>query len=268
MTVPLDTLELEGYKCFERLRVPLAPLTLFTGFNGAGKSTALQPLLLLAQAARSKTWGATDLDGDLPLNGEIVRLGSAGDVMRADDNGATRFAVGAGGDVLSIAISARTGDRVLRAKTAAEAAGSSDLIGQLERLVHLSAVRGGPFDGFPIPDRVDGQSIDVGVDGRYASHWYHELADTEITPDRCAGAGEGRTFRRQLDAWLGRLAPGANANVQRDSRGVYASITISTVRNRRVAASRERRLRPDLRLSHIGGATRCATRRRARHRQP
>ena len=214
MTVPLDFLELEGYKCFNWLRVRLAPLTLFTGFNGAGKSTALQPLLLLAQAARLKIWGATGLDGNIPLNGEVVRLGSAGDVVRGGDSGATRFTVGAGGNILNVDISARAGDRVLRAKTATEAAGSPDLIRQLERLIHLSAVRGGPFDAFPIPDRADGGSIDVGVDGRYASHWYHEMADTEVSPDRCASAAEGVTFRKQVDAWLGRLAPGANANVQ------------------------------------------------------
>ena len=82
MTKPLNALEIDGYKCFERLKVRLAPLTLFTGFNGAGKSTALQPLLLLAQAARTKTLRATGSADNIPLNGEIVRLGSAGDVIR------------------------------------------------------------------------------------------------------------------------------------------------------------------------------------------
>lgn len=55
---------------------------------------------------------------------------------------------------------------------------------------------------------------DVGIDGRFAGHWYHELADTEVSPERCFGVGSGTTFRRQVDAWLDRLAPGANANVQ------------------------------------------------------
>ena len=213
MTGPLDVLEVERYKCFERLRVRLAPLTLLTGFNGAGKSTALQPLLLLAQAARLKTLGATGY-GDLPLNGEIVRLGSAGDVLRADGNGATRFRVGAEGDNLSVELGARAGDRVLRATIASGVAGSAKLIDRLEQLVHLSAVRSGPLDSFPIPDRLDRRSADVGIDGRYASYWYHELADSEVSPDKCVSGDEGATFRRQIDAWLNRLAPGANVNVQ------------------------------------------------------
>ena len=90
----LDTLTVEHFKCFEDLRLPLKPLTLFTGFNGAGKSTALQPLLLLAQAARLGAWGSTGKTGKLPLNGEVVRLGSAGDVLRSSrGDRATRFAL-------------------------------------------------------------------------------------------------------------------------------------------------------------------------------
>lgn len=214
MTLPVDFLEIEGYKCFEHLRVPLAPLTLFTGFNGAGKSTALQPLLLLAQAARLRIWGGASLNGELPLNGDIVRLGSAGDVIRAGHKGPTSFTFGARDEVLGLEFSAKAGDRVLHTKWSAGAGGHGSLVCRLDRLVHLSAVRDGPSDAFPIPDRCVGQVADVGVDGRFASHWYHELADTDVPPERCFSADRGTTFRRQVDAWLDRLAPGANANVQ------------------------------------------------------
>ena len=88
------------------------------------------------------------------------------------------------------------------------------VVERLDRLVHLSAVRSGPSDAFPIPDRSAADVADVGVDGRFASHWYHELADTEVPPERCFNQEKGTTFRRQIDAWLERLAPGANANVQ------------------------------------------------------
>jgi predicted ATPase len=46
----LTHLTLSNFKCFDSLSLPLAPLNLLTGFNAAGKSTALQSLLLLAQA--------------------------------------------------------------------------------------------------------------------------------------------------------------------------------------------------------------------------
>jgi predicted ATPase len=215
MKTTIASLGLEAYKCFDELQVPLAPLTLFTGFNGAGKSTALQPLLLLAQAARIRTWGATGLDGELPLNGDIVRLGSAGDVIRSGQRGgATRFAIGGNEGLIALDVSAKAGERVLQVRGADGGMPMPALVKQLDRLVHLGAVRTGPSDAFPIPDRTDPRVADVGVDGRFASHWYHELADTDVPPERCLGDSAGTTFRRQVDAWLNRLAPGANANVQ------------------------------------------------------
>ncbi|MBB3952636.1 AAA family ATPase [Aureimonas jatrophae] len=214
MIEALHSLEIEAFKCFERLRVPLAPLTLLTGFNGAGKSSTLQPLLLLAQAARANVWGTGTLDGDLPLNGDLVRLGSAGDVLNVSSSASvSRFRVGAGENVLDVVLTARTGERTLRAECGAPS-DAGDIPARLRRLVYLSAVRGGPSDTFPIPARSAGTVPDVGADGRYASYWYHEFADADISPEKCLDGGSADTFRRQVDAWLDRLAPGANANVQ------------------------------------------------------
>src|SRR5437764_1448210 len=75
----IRSLNVERFKCFEKLELPLAPLTLLTGFNGAGKSSSLQPLLLMAQALRERP-----VDPILPLNGALVRLGSAGDVVSTE----------------------------------------------------------------------------------------------------------------------------------------------------------------------------------------
>ena len=45
----IRALRMERFKCFDSLELSLSPLTLFTGLNATGKSTALQTLLLLAQ---------------------------------------------------------------------------------------------------------------------------------------------------------------------------------------------------------------------------
>ncbi len=216
MTTPiLKALQIEDFKCFEQLRIPLASLTVLSGFNGAGKSTALQPILLLAQAARRRTWMSEAATGDLPLNGAIVRLGSAGDVIREQSRDATaHFKLFGDDKLLALSATARTGARSL---TVTKSEGSDDwpeLSNWLGRLVHLSAVRGGPAEAFPTPDRVSDQSPDVGVDGRFASYWYHELADSEIESARRCPGEPGTTFRKQIDAWLSHLAPNASANVQ------------------------------------------------------
>ena len=212
---PLSSLQVEQFKCFEDLRIPLKPLTLFTGFNGAGKSTALQPLLLLAQALRVGSWKSLGERGHLPLNGDVVRLGSAGDVFRIGAaERSTRFEIAAGEDVVRVLLSGKAGSRSLIAELLAEHGRANDLFDRFSRLVHISAVRTGPADSFPIPDRLHTGVVDVGADGRYASYWYHELADEPVDAARRLPKTEGSTFRRQVDAWLGFLAPGAEANVQ------------------------------------------------------
>lgn len=72
----LSRLELHHFKCFETLRLPLAPLTLLTGLNSSGKSSVLQSLVLLHQTMRELEWSTR-----LGLNGSGVRVGAALDVV-------------------------------------------------------------------------------------------------------------------------------------------------------------------------------------------
>ena len=60
----LSSLELRSFKCFELLRLPLAPLTLLTGLNASGKSSVLQAIVLLHQTMREHEWSTR-----LALNG-------------------------------------------------------------------------------------------------------------------------------------------------------------------------------------------------------
>ena len=72
----LARIDLRFFKCFERLRLPLAPLTLLTGVNASGKSSVLQALVLLHQTMREHEWTTR-----LALNGAGVRLGTMPDVV-------------------------------------------------------------------------------------------------------------------------------------------------------------------------------------------
>ena len=71
----LSMVELHSFKCFEQLRLPIAPLTLLTGFNASGKSSVLQALALLHQTMTDHEWSTR-----LMLNGSSVRLGTVGEV--------------------------------------------------------------------------------------------------------------------------------------------------------------------------------------------
>ena len=72
----LTQLDLRHFKCFERLHLPLSPLTLLSGTNASGKSSVLQALVLLHQTMRDREWSLR-----LILNGEAVQLGAVSDIV-------------------------------------------------------------------------------------------------------------------------------------------------------------------------------------------
>jgi predicted ATPase len=72
----LEQLELRHFKCFEKLDLPLGALTLLSGSNASGKSSALQALVLLHQTIREHEWSTR-----LMLNGGSVQLGTVLDVV-------------------------------------------------------------------------------------------------------------------------------------------------------------------------------------------
>src|SRR6266540_5657211 len=79
---------LETFKCFEDLKLPLAPLTLLTGFNSAGKSTVLQALGALHQTILENEWSS-----ELLLNGSIVNLGTVKEIVN-EIQGGRGFGIG------------------------------------------------------------------------------------------------------------------------------------------------------------------------------
>ncbi len=231
----LHSLELSNLKCFSALRLALSPLTLFTGFNAAGKSTALHALLLLNQGLRLDASSAY-----LPLNGPVIRLGLSGDVLsdqaetrQIDIAVATReeriawsfglvaptvdtFEPGKGsfrvGKVVHQIHDTDTRPREWDGtlwRTPDTDSPSHALIHTLKRIVFLNSERGEISDVYPSPGDVNVIHADVGSEGQYAPWWYAWAADDEIDrarrhPDEPVGS-----LRRQVNAYLNYLFPGA-----------------------------------------------------------
>ena len=73
----LRSIRLRNFKSIAKARVETKPLTIIVGANSSGKSTLIQSLLALAQAA------SVDTDpGMFPLNGKLVRLGTYEETKR------------------------------------------------------------------------------------------------------------------------------------------------------------------------------------------
>ena len=245
----LDAIQLQNFKCYEALDLPCAALTVLTGYNAAGKSTALQALLLLTQALR-----VAASDGELPLNGDLVSLGSEGDVLR---HGATEQSFSLGVRAADERISWTFGSREVRSsrglvplraleyrdgRGAGAAAGrkptriwptrngaKSTLAATLRNAAYLGAARAVPLDYFPVP-RTAGPVGDVGAAGEFAPYWYLEAADEDVDSGRRRANDDGGTVRAQVDAWLGELFPGARASADRLSPDapIRLSFSLST----------------------------------------
>ncbi|WP_280361137.1 AAA family ATPase [Nocardia wallacei] len=65
-----------NFKAIEHASLPLTSLDLILGPNSSGKSSLLQTLLILGQST----------EDEINLNGPLVRLGNAADVIRAGEN--------------------------------------------------------------------------------------------------------------------------------------------------------------------------------------
>lgn len=72
----LSQINLEHFKCFSALKLPIARLTLLSGSNASGKSSVLQSLVLLHQTIRQQEWSTR-----LLLNGNALQLGTITDVV-------------------------------------------------------------------------------------------------------------------------------------------------------------------------------------------
>ena len=83
----INSLEITNFKAFAHAEIRLAPYTLLSGLNSSGKSTVLQALALLRQgymAGPGSEYGLIEESRGVPLNGDLLELGTGRDVLHED----------------------------------------------------------------------------------------------------------------------------------------------------------------------------------------
>lgn len=167
----LNSLTLKYFKCFESLDLPLAPLTLLSGTNAAGKSSALQALVLLNQTMREHEWSTR-----LMLNGKSIKLGTLLDVVN-ESQGGKSFEIGITDDQqtvlwsfvgsgeqersseLSLIVNSVTVDQKIYQQPALlrhllpNTNDISPLINPIKNLTYITAERIGPREVYALEDR-------------------------------------------------------------------------------------------------------------------
>lgn len=204
----IQKIELKNFKCFSEKLIPLKDLTLFTGLNGMGKSTAIQSLLVLAQSRELGTLGSVGLS----LNGHYVRLGNGFDVMFRE----------ASEEFVEINITSNATDSLWKFQYEAESELlpiiQNDKISNLDffnGLQYLNAERLGP--------RVINQASkynvyhkkSIGTQGEFAAHFLSENIDYSVDEKRWnPNADKIKELRYQTEAWLNEITPGTRLEIE------------------------------------------------------
>ena len=224
----LRRIDLRHFKCFAELNLPLCPLTLLSGANASGKSSVLQALVLLHQTMREQEWSTR-----LMLNGEAVRLGSAGDVIdQVHGRGGCGIGLSDGEekeyrwefegkhDELSLAVSRVSVNR--REKKRPESLRyllplerQAYLSRRLRKLAYLTAERLGPRESYILkdPQRTPG----VGPRGEHAVSVLYSGRDAPVL-EGLEIENAPRRRLRQVEARMSRFFPGCELELEQIPR--------------------------------------------------
>ena len=218
----ITQLELEHFKCFSLLKLPLGPLTLLSGTNASGKSTVLQSLVLLQQTMQTNEWSTR-----LLLNGGTINLGTVSDALHHEGrdrfsmellNTSTscRWTFKGGRHEMSLAVdSVGVGDQVLHSPVTLQhllppnsESEAVSMVDSVRSLSYISAERAGPREVYPLHDAHRGPA--VGPAGEHAVSVLFRTQDDRI-PSELRLPNAPPTLRAQVEARLGTLFPGGTA---------------------------------------------------------
>lgn len=226
----IDSIHLRHFKCFSDLELPLGRLTLLTGRNATGKSSVIQSLLLLHQGFSTMKPGH-----GIPLNGEIISLGSFNDVLDGR-SGRKGLSIGLsdGGHRLEfsfesedkatlvapltkVAQTSQDGkaskvklDEALKWLDRLARGESAGLVNALRTLLHVSTERIGPREAYSADPGGDEQ---LGPRGEYTAWFLHRNADRKV-PQALRRPEAPPQLVRQTEAWLAHFFPGAAFEVE------------------------------------------------------
>lgn len=234
-------LSLEHVKCFERLDLPVRPLTVLSGLNASGKSTVLQALSLLHQSVVDAEWS-----GALVLDGSSVKLGAVTDIVDKV-HGRRSFVVGLSGEDFSVRW--RFGDPASQAREAVTVSvhevrstfmgttrtdpgppslpyeallpavidddSANRIRSVLRRLDHVGAERLGPREIYTLGH--EGWHDTVGLQGERAPGAVWWFGEDKLDSPLCLDDAPP-TVRGQVQAWLGKFFPGVVLQIDRVPR--------------------------------------------------
>jgi predicted ATPase len=229
----LSYLDLRHFKCFKSLHLPLAPLTLLSGRNASGKSSALQALVLLHQTMREHEWSRR-----LMLNGKSIKLGTVVDVVN-ESQGGRCFEIGVTDNEQNFLWSFASSEEENRSLALSLNVDSitinesinelpqllrylfpstdeiPSLANRLRNLTYITAERIGPREIYTLEDKQLVSS--VGHKGEYAASLFYwgKIDQKEVLEDLLIKTESSPYLFRQVPARMRQFFPGFGLDVDR-----------------------------------------------------
>ena len=207
----IDRIEMTNFKCFKEQSIQLAGLNVLAGLNGSGKSSVIQALLLLRQAAL----GPRGQPMFLHWHSNLVDLGSSRDVLYE----------GSDQDIIALEAVFQSSKSV-RVKVDVNASEKAVLIDSkgfpdifhtsLYRvsMFYLGAERLGPQKTLPFLDQEHESYTPLGKSGEFVL-WYLDNHGHHIVPMSLRDAKAPKdTILEQVTAWLGVISPGVELRIE------------------------------------------------------
>ena len=209
----IRSLALKNFKSFEDEFLEFKLLTLLSGLNSTGKSSALQSLLLLRQSYQQGLLAEIGL----ALNGDLVCIGTGQDALfegAKDDSigfelvledgtkGRWRFDYNRESDVIALSES-QTDPIVYK---------SSLFSGNFH---YLQAERIGPRTYFEISDFQVRQHGQLGTRGEYTAHFLSIYRDQDIPNSKLSHPqAKSLNLSDQVEGWMGEVSPGTRIEIK------------------------------------------------------
>lgn len=202
----IKRIKIQNFKSIENQNIRLSNLNIFAGANGAGKSTAIQTLLLIKQ---------TSTKGDnfrAHLNGQLTQLGDTRNILHKwakTEKTSIDFTL-ADSDPISCSWEASDYDTIQL---------SSDPSTLANKIRYLGANRICPADIFQYSTDKN-ERRDLGPNGEYsaaflAKNGLEHLSIQALCHNEDADHGVAGTYEANANAWLQEISPGVKVNAER-----------------------------------------------------
>lgn len=224
----ITQIDLELFKCFQLLKLPIAPLTLLSGMNASGKSTVLQALVLLHQTILEHEWSTR-----LQLDSTELQLGNVTDVVDkvygrrsfgiglVDATCSVRWRFDYGEHKQDMSVAVTTVDVGAGELTSPErlrflmpepgTPALSGLANRLRRLSYITAERVGPRETYQLQDPSATQV--VGPRGENAVGLLHLRRDEQVLAS-IAKDSDPPTLFKQVESRMNQFFPGVVLRVE------------------------------------------------------